>query len=102
MADVTGRNHSPGFALFAALLVPGGGQAYNGRPFKALFFLLTSALVLPWIWSLFDARREARRVRESGGRFGRGGCLWVFLQIWLVGVIALAARGGLTGSGVGS
>jgi hypothetical protein len=61
-----GRSHSVGAATFLALVIPGAGQAYNGQPIKALFLLLTSALILPWLLSLFDARRVARRLVQGG------------------------------------
>ncbi len=78
-----GKPHSPTFALVVAILIPGGGQAYNGLPFRAILFLLTSVLVLPWIGSLFDAYLGARRIVREGGRFGRGGFSGVFMQGWL-------------------
>lgn len=78
-----GKSHSPTFALIVALLIPGGGQAYNGLPFRAILFLLSSVLVLPWIGSLFDAYLGAKRIVREGGRFGRGGFSGVFMQGWL-------------------
>jgi hypothetical protein len=78
-----GRPHSPAAALVLGLVLPGAGQAYNGHPFKALFFFFASPLVLPWIWSLVDAHRWAKQLVSEGGRYGRGGWLWVLLQAWL-------------------
>jgi hypothetical protein len=78
--------------LVFALLIPGAGQAYNGQPVTAFFLLFLSVLVLPWLYSLYDARATASRVAAAGGRFGRGGVIWVLLQGWLavnVGLLAL-------------
>jgi TM2 domain-containing membrane protein YozV len=78
----TGRKHSPGLALAVALFIPGAGQAYNGQPIKGLLLAVLSVLILPWILSLWDARRTALRVVDHGGRTGRGGLLWVLLHCW--------------------
>jgi len=71
--DPPGRRHSIALATVLALLIPGAGQAYNGQPIKGLFLLLTSVLVLPWIFSLWDARKVARRIAREGGRYRKGG-----------------------------
>lgn len=94
-----GWPHSPAVATLAAVL-PGAGQTYNGQPFKALAFLLFSPLVLPWIWSFFDAHSVASRMRSEGGRFGPGGFVWIGLQIWLLCNIALCVLIVLTIAGV--
>jgi len=82
------RRHRPGTAVALGLLA-GGGQAYNGQPFKAAFVLLTSVVLVPWVWSLFDARAVARRIAAAGGRRGRGGPLWFVLHGWLAVNLAL-------------
>lgn len=87
-------------ALFFALLIPGAGQAYNGRPVKGFFLLFFSALVLPWLYSVYDAWADARRIARSGGRMGKGGLAWVFLQAWLAFNVGLLALIVLTISGV--
>ena len=45
----------------ASAVLPGSGQVLNGQPVKGLAFLLTCWLVVPWIWSVVDAWRVARR-----------------------------------------
>ncbi len=82
-APVPGRPHSPVVAFAAGLVIPGAGQAYNGHAFKALLFFFTSVLILPWIWSLVDAYGGAKKLAAEGGRYGRGGFLWIFIQAWL-------------------
>ncbi len=95
-----GRRHSPGMALVAGLLIPGAGQAYNGRPIAGFFVCFLSILVLPWLVAAFTAFSGARRIAAAGGRFGRGGFVWVILQAWLVFNVALAVLLGLTIAGV--
>ena len=94
------KRHTSKTAVILGLLLPGGGQAYNGQPFKGAFFLLTTVLVIPWIWSLFDARSTAARLVAAGGRTGRGGPLWFVLHGWFVINVALTALVVLTLAGV--
>ncbi len=94
-----GWPHSPVVATLAAVL-PGAGQTYNGQPFKALAFLLFSPLLLPWIWSFFDAHSVAARMKSEGGRFGPGGVVWIALQVWLLFNVALCVLIVLTIAGV--
>jgi hypothetical protein len=94
-----GRRHHPGVAVAAAILIPGAGQAYNGQVAKGWLLLLGSLLVVPWIYSIFDALRTARRIVAEGGRRGRGGPFWIVLQGWfglnliLLAVIILTVSG---------
>ncbi|MCD4751229.1 MAG: hypothetical protein K8R59_17805 [Thermoanaerobaculales bacterium] len=94
------KRHRPGAALVLGLILPGSGQAYNGQPFKGVFFLLTFGLVLPWIWSLFDARSVANGIATAGGRTGRGGPLWFFLHGWFAINLVLLPAIVLTLAGV--
>lgn len=95
-----GRTHHPLFAFLLAVLIPGAGQAYNGQPFKAFCVVLFAPLVLPWLYSLYDAPARAKRMVQQGGRFGKGGLIWVVLQTWLVLNYALLILIGLTFAGV--
>lgn len=94
------RRHTSRTAVVLGVLLPGGGQAYNGQPIKGALFLLTTVLVLPWIWSLFDARSTADRLVAAGGRTGRGGPLWFVLHGWFAINVALTVLVGLTVAGV--
>jgi len=86
---LAGSPHHPGLALTLGILLPGAGQAYNGQPMKAAFLALVSALVLPWVYSLYDAWSRAGRIRSSGGRQGSGGWGWVIMHLWFLVVAAL-------------
>ena len=97
-----GRAHSVFAATILALLVPGAGQAYNGQPLKGVFLLGTSVLVLPWLLSLVDARRVARRLVQGGGRYRKGGLVWVFFHLWFALNLAGLVLIGLTVAGVTS
>lgn len=95
-----GPAHHPALALAAGLLIPGAGQAYNGHALKAFLVMLTAFLVLPWIGGVAEAFFAARRIRDAGGRPGRGGILWIGLQAWLFVVVVLFALLALTVGGV--
>jgi len=96
----TGRAHSAVFATILALLLPGAGQAYNGQPIKGVFLLVTSALIVPWFFSLFDAGSVARRLVQAGGRYRKGGLVWVFFHLWFTLNFAGLVLIGLTVAGV--
>ena len=93
-------HHSPGLALFFGLLLPGAGQAYNGRPWRGFLVLLASFLVVPWVVAAVMGMKEAQQLAATGERGGRGGGLWVFFHAWLVLNVAMAAANGLTIAGV--
>lgn len=93
------RRHRPGVAVALAVL-PGGGQAYNGQIIKAVVFLMTSPLILPWIWSFFDARSVAKGIVAAGGITGQGGLPWFLLHLWFVVNILLLTTIVLTMAGV--
>lgn len=94
------RRHRPALATIASLLAPGAGQAYNGHPLKGLFFLVTAVLAIPWVFSVFNANTQARKIEASGGRSGRGGPLWLALHVWLMVNLGLLALVALTVAGV--
>jgi len=56
---------NPGVALLLSFIFPGGGQFYNGHAGKGIIVLLTFWLVLPYIWSLFDAYNSAKRINRG-------------------------------------
>lgn len=57
---------NPGIALLLSLIFPGGGQFYNGHAGKGILVLLTFWLILPYVWSLFDAYSCANRINRVG------------------------------------
>lgn len=95
-----GRRHRPLVALLLSIVLPGGGQAYNGQPIKGFFLLFFSVLVLPYLYGILDAYLRARAMVRSGGRYGKGGWIWVFLQLWLAANVALMALIIVTMAGV--
>lgn len=65
-ANVHGRYKNPGLALLFSFIFPGGGQFYNNEAGKGILVLLTFWLVIPYIWSLFDAYNSAQRINRVG------------------------------------
>jgi len=63
---VYGRHKNPGLAAVLSLFLPGAGQCYNGHIGKALLFFFTAWLIIPWIWSIFDAYSSANRINQVG------------------------------------
>ena len=63
---VPGQYKNPGLALFLSIIFPGGGQFYNGHVGKGALVFLTSWVILPWIWSWFDAYSSAQRINRVG------------------------------------
>ena len=57
---------NPTVALLLSLIFPGGGQFYNGEAGKGILVLLTFWLVIPYLWSLFDAYNSANRINRTG------------------------------------
>lgn len=60
--------------LLAVLLAvfPGAGQVYCGRFLRGFLVLLTFFLIVPYLWSFFDAYRLAVRANEEAMRLGGG------------------------------
>lgn len=63
---VPGRYKNPTVALLLSIIFPGGGQFYNGHAGKGLLVLCTFWLVIPYIWSWFDAYSCANRINRVG------------------------------------
>ena len=114
-----GRTHRPLLAVVSGLILPGAGQAYNGKVLRAFFVALIGVGLLAWSatygtllnlplllaigWQVLMALLAwlaAKGIVNRGGRMAKGGLLWIFLQFWLVANLALAVLIGLTLKGV--
>jgi Tfp pilus assembly protein PilE len=53
--------------LLAAMLslVPGVGQVFNGEASKGIVIFLTSWLIIPWIYGIYDAYQTALRINRK-------------------------------------
>lgn len=95
-SDLPAAPRNPWIAALASFLLPGAGQALNGRFWKATWLLFLSlvnmfatwlsyvhfnlalaapvflVLLLPWVYSTVDAAREAKRLNERGIPFDSG------------------------------
>lgn len=100
---------SPWMSAVLSFLLPGAGQAFNGRFWKGLLLLVLSFVVLPaeslglvylgktaawamllpllvpWIYSMVNAARETSRLKRTGGTFDkRGGAIGVAILLIVV------------------
>jgi len=57
---------NPGLAMLLSIIIPGGGQFYNGHAGKGILILLTCWLVIPYIYGIFDAYNCAKRINRTG------------------------------------
>lgn len=57
--------HSVGFAVLLAVLLPGMGQLYNGQRNRAVWFAVGALLLLPWLWAIVDAGLVAHSILEK-------------------------------------
>ena len=56
---------SPLLAAALSAVFPGMGQAYNGQLGKAVLIFITAILVVPWIYGIYDAYQDARRIQRQ-------------------------------------
>lgn len=61
----TGSGHEWKAGLLSAL-APGAGQAYNNEHSRAVTFALAGLFIVPWVVSVVDAFRTARRLDAKG------------------------------------
>lgn len=54
----------PALATILSIVLPGGGQAYNGQFLKAFLVFVTSPLVVPWVIGVADAFLSARKINR--------------------------------------
>jgi hypothetical protein len=113
--DSLARPPNPWVAAGLSFVLPGAGQAFNGRFWKGVLLLILSFLVLPaealcltylgslasvavllpllapWIYSMVDAAREAMRLEQSGIRFDatRGAIYVTILLVVIFPIVAL-------------
>ncbi|HII59151.1 TPA: TM2 domain-containing protein [Methanocaldococcus jannaschii] len=54
------KKKSVGIAVLLSFIIPGAGQMYLGRVGKGIILLLTCWLIIPWIYSIYDAYKSAK------------------------------------------
>lgn len=57
---------NPWLATALSIIFPGLGQFYNGHPGKGILTLLSFWLIIPWVWSIFDAYSSATTINRRG------------------------------------
>ena len=84
----------PMAAALLSLVVPGLGQAFNGRRLRGLLFLLTFWLFIPWLIAPVDAYISAKSVTMPIGERVRSAALFAGLAalIAALGMIAALPR----------
>ncbi len=68
-------------ALLLGILIPGAGQAYNGRLGQGFLILVTSILIIPWVIGCRQAYLAADDIQpppSSGSSF-----FYVFMHGWM-------------------
>lgn len=68
--------HRPGVAALLSLVLPGMGQVYNGRFERGGWYALGALLVVPWVFSIADAWRTAKSIRQGLRRVPPPGVRW--------------------------
>jgi len=58
------KHRHPELAALLSLVFPGLGQVYNGQIGKGLAFFLMFWLVIPWLYSVYDAYETASRINQ--------------------------------------
>lgn len=71
----------PGAALLRSALLPGWGQFYNGKPYKALLFAGTSAALFSLAAAEHAALGNARNAQEHEDRIARRNTRILFFAI---------------------
>lgn len=59
------KQKSPALASILSMLLGGLGQLYNGQPGKGILIFITSWLIIPWIYGIFDAYKTAERINSG-------------------------------------
>ena len=54
------KKKSGGIALLLSLIIPGAGQMYLGKVGMGIILFFTFWLILPWIYSIYDAYKSAK------------------------------------------
>lgn len=91
---ITDRN--PIIAALLSFFIGGAGQIYNGQIGKGVLIFLTTWLVIPWIYGIFDAYNTAKRInRGEIVTEAPLGCLIAvmvaFIVTWVIAIISLLA-----------
>lgn len=58
------KKKNPAYMAAASLIVPGLGQMLLGSLAKGILILLTSWLVLPWLYGIWNASNMAKEYNE--------------------------------------
>ena len=59
------RRKNPKLARALSLCLPGLGQLYNGQPLKALLYVTSLFLLVPWPFAVIDAYETAHRLNQA-------------------------------------
>ena len=85
--------HAPEIAALLSAVAPGAGQIYNGQDEQAWRYGLRFFLVVPWIRSVRQAARRARRIATYWAPRpapGVGRRVAMYVTLWYLAVLATA------------
>jgi competence protein ComGC len=92
------EKRNAGVAAILSFIIGGLGQIYNGQIGKGILILLTSWLIIPWIYGIFDAYAVAQKINKGEIVPSSGGAslaalvlIVVLIAISMVGCLAAIA-----------
>lgn len=88
---------SPILAAVLSFFIGGSGQIYNGQTGKGIMIFLTSVLIIPWLYGIFDAYLTAKKINQGSIKVQpRPGCATAALIGALGMLIVISILGILT------
>ncbi|GAF78758.1 unnamed protein product [marine sediment metagenome] len=82
------KEKNPIVAAILSFFIPGVGQIYNGQIGRGIILFLTGGLVVPWVYSVFNAYKTAKRINAGEPLPGKKGMVISIVVPAGLGVVA--------------